>query len=85
MDALPGFPSLTPDDRVWRLDWFGECAYPGSVRHYAQPSIKVVPSPLRVILPITPHWFFPTIRIISTSTKPGRRSLHCLCCAGTSV
>lgn len=47
MDTLPSFPSLTPDDRVWRLDWFGECAYPGSVRRYAQPSIKVVLSPLR--------------------------------------
>lgn len=46
-DSLPNFPSLTPDDRVWRLDWFGECAYPGTVRRYAQPSIKVVLSPLR--------------------------------------
>lgn len=47
LNSLPTFPSLTPDDRVWRLDWFGECAYPGSVRRYAQPSIKVVLSPLR--------------------------------------
>ena len=47
MDALPSLPNLTPDDRVWRLDWFGECAYPGSVRRYAQPSIKVVLSSLR--------------------------------------
>lgn len=46
-DSLPSFPNLTPDDRVWRLDWFGECAYPGTVRRYAQPSIKVVLSPLR--------------------------------------
>jgi len=46
-DSLPSFPSLTPDERIWRLDWFGECAYPGSVRRYAQPSIKVVLSPLR--------------------------------------
>jgi hypothetical protein len=46
-DSLPNLPSLTPDDRVWRLDWFGECAYPGSIRRYAQPSIKVVLSPLR--------------------------------------
>lgn len=46
-DSLPSFPNLTPDQRVWRLDWFGECAYPGSVRRYAQPSIKVVLSPLR--------------------------------------
>lgn len=41
MDALPSLPSLTPDDRYWRVDWFGECAYPGSVRRYAQPSIRV--------------------------------------------
>lgn len=47
MDALPSLPNLTPDDRVWRLDWFGECAYPGSVRRYAQPSIKVVLSAQR--------------------------------------
>lgn len=47
MDSLPNLPNLTPDDRVWRLDWFGECAYPGSIRRYAQPSIKVVLSPLR--------------------------------------
>jgi len=25
MDALPSLPSLTPDDRFWRLDWFGDC------------------------------------------------------------
>jgi hypothetical protein len=48
MDALFSLPSLTPDSRVWRLDWFGECGYPGSVRRYAQPSIKVVLSPLRI-------------------------------------
>lgn len=47
MDALPSLPNLTPDDRFWRLDWFGECAYPGSVRREAQPSIKVALSPLR--------------------------------------
>lgn len=45
-DSLPTLPQLTPDDRIWRLDWFGECAYPGSVRRYAQPSIKVVLSAL---------------------------------------
>lgn len=47
-DSLPTFSQLTPDDRIWRLDWFGECAYPGCVRRYAQPSIKVVLSALRV-------------------------------------
>ncbi len=47
MENLPSFPSLTPDERIWRLDWFGECAYPGSVRRYAQPCIKVGLSPLQ--------------------------------------
>lgn len=47
MDALPSLPKLTPDDRYWRVDWFGECAYPGGVRRYAQPSIRVALSPLR--------------------------------------
>lgn len=39
-------PQLTPDDRYWRVDWFGEVAYPGTVRRYSQPSIKVCISPL---------------------------------------
>ena len=47
MDTLPSFPALTPDDQIWRLDWFGECAYPGSVRRYAQPSVRVGLSSLR--------------------------------------
>lgn len=47
MDALPSLPSLTPDSRFWRVDWFGECAYPGGARRYAQPSLRVVLSPLR--------------------------------------
>jgi len=47
MDALPSLPCLTPDDQYWRVDWFGECAYPGGVRRYAQPSIRVALSPLR--------------------------------------
>lgn len=46
MDALPSLPSLTPDNRFWRVDWFGECAYPGGIRRYAQPSILVSLSPL---------------------------------------
>ncbi|HEY8025867.1 MAG TPA: hypothetical protein VIF60_14975, partial [Burkholderiaceae bacterium] len=47
MDAPPKLSNLTPDDRVWRLDWFGECGYPGSIRRYSQPSIKVALSQLR--------------------------------------
>lgn len=46
MDTPPSLPDLTPDDWVWRLIWFGECAYPAQVRRYAQPSLKVVLSPL---------------------------------------
>ena len=42
LDSLPKFSQLTPDDRVWRIDWLGDIAYPGSVRRYAQPSVKVV-------------------------------------------
>jgi len=47
INEVPTFPSLTPDDRIWRIDWFGDCAYPAAVRRYSQPSIKVVLSPLR--------------------------------------
>jgi len=46
MDTLPSLPDLTPDDRVWRLVWFGDCAYPAQVRRYAQPSLRAVFSPL---------------------------------------
>lgn len=42
---LPTFPTLTPDDRIWRVDWFGQVAYPGAVRQYRQPCIKVAISP----------------------------------------
>ncbi len=47
MDALPSLPSLTPDSRFWRVDWFGDCGYPGHIPRYGQPSIRVVLSPLR--------------------------------------
>lgn len=47
MSVLPSLHSITPDDRIWRIDWFGDCAYPSVVRRYAQPSIKVVLSPLQ--------------------------------------
>ena len=46
MDDMPRLAQLTPDDRVWRLDWFGEIEYPGRVRQYNQPCIKVALSPL---------------------------------------
>ncbi|MCU7872085.1 MAG: hypothetical protein KZQ91_05010 [Candidatus Thiodiazotropha sp. (ex Lucinoma borealis)] len=46
MDADKTLPDLTPDDRIWRLDWFGNVAYPGTVQRYAQPSLRVTLSPL---------------------------------------
>lgn len=36
---------LTPDDRLWRIDWFGEIAYP-SIERRSQPSIRVAISPV---------------------------------------
>ena len=48
MSAIPSFPQLSPDARPWRIDWFGELAYPGAVRRYTQPSIRVAISPLKV-------------------------------------
>lgn len=43
----PLFTQLTPDDRPWRLDWFGEVAYLGGVQRFRQPSIRVAISPLK--------------------------------------
>lgn len=48
MKTLPKLSNLTPDNRAWRLDWFGDCGYPAHIRRYAQPSIKVIPSPLLI-------------------------------------
>ena len=47
MSNPPGVPQLTPDSRPWRIDWFGEVGYPGAVRRYAHPSLKVSISPLQ--------------------------------------
>lgn len=46
MSKTPEFHQLTFDSRPWRIDWFGEVGYPGAVRRYAQPSLKVSISPL---------------------------------------
>lgn len=43
----PRYSQLTPDERTWRVDWFGECAYPGSVDRYAQPCIRVALTPMK--------------------------------------
>lgn len=40
------FPDLTPDERPWRIDWFGEVAYPSRALRFSQPSIRVALSPL---------------------------------------
>lgn len=39
--SLLSFSQLTPDPRPWRIDWFGDVGYPGSIPRYTQPSIKV--------------------------------------------
>ena len=36
----------TPDPRFWRIDWFGEVAYPPLSRRRSEPGIHVVMSPL---------------------------------------
>ena len=47
MDLTPTLfiPQLTPDERLWRIDWFGECHYP-SGRRSSQPSVRVMISPV---------------------------------------
>ena len=39
-------PDLTPDKKSWRLDWFGEVSYPTVHLRYAQPSVRILLSPL---------------------------------------
>ncbi|MCU7846469.1 MAG: hypothetical protein KZQ89_00430 [Candidatus Thiodiazotropha sp. (ex Lucinoma kastoroae)] len=46
MDADTTLPDLTPDDRVWRVNWLGEVAYPGHIHRYTQPCLKVILSAL---------------------------------------
>lgn len=43
--STPSIRQLTPDDRYWRIDWFGEFGYPPGPRH-SQPSIRVAFSPV---------------------------------------
>lgn len=42
----PRFSNLTPGPNPYRIDWFGDVAYPGSVRRYTQPCIRVAISPV---------------------------------------
>lgn len=46
MSGFPQLHQLSPDERPWRIDWFGEIGYPGTVRQYRHPCIKVAISPL---------------------------------------
>lgn len=39
-------PYLTPDDRPWRIDWFGELLFPGGTNRRTQPCVRVVVSPV---------------------------------------
>ena len=43
---MPAIADLSKDDRIWRLDWLGDCGYPMVIRRYGQPSIKAVFSSL---------------------------------------
>lgn len=39
-------PYLTPDDRPWRIDWFGELSFPGGTNRRSQPCVRVAISPV---------------------------------------
>lgn len=39
-------PDLTPDARPWRVDWFGEVAYPPNSQRRSQPIYRVLISPV---------------------------------------
>lgn len=39
-------PDLTPDARPWRIDWFGEVAYPPNGQRRSQPVYRVLISPV---------------------------------------
>lgn len=39
-------PNLTPDARPWRVDWFGEVAYPSNGQRRSQPFYRVLLSPV---------------------------------------
>lgn len=39
-------PFLTPDDRPWRIDWFGELSFPGGTNRRSQPCVRTAISPV---------------------------------------
>lgn len=47
-------PDLTPDTRPWRIDWFGEVAYPPCNQRRSQPVYRVLISPV-LGYPSSPH------------------------------
>lgn len=44
--SAPIIKQLSPDDRPWRIDWFGEVSYPDGASQRSQPSVAVSISPL---------------------------------------
>lgn len=42
------FPNFTPDDRLWRINWYGDVLFPGGMNTRSQPNIQVAISPVRV-------------------------------------
>lgn len=45
MKPTLSIPQLTPDERMWRIDWFGEFYYPPILGN-SQPSVRVAVSPV---------------------------------------
>lgn len=41
------FPYFTPDDRPWRIDWYGDVIFPGGINGRSQPNVQVAISPVR--------------------------------------
>lgn len=46
MKPILSVPQLTPDERMWRIDWFGELFYPPFLGN-SQPSVQVAISPIQ--------------------------------------
>ncbi|WP_306607245.1 hypothetical protein [Azonexus sp.] len=61
MSSAPNISSLTPDSRPWRIDWFGDVGYPGSIPRYTQPSIRISISPIQTQIDT-----YPTFQLFDT-------------------
>lgn len=44
--SAPTIKQLSPDDRPWRIDWFGDISYPNGATQRSQPSVTISISPL---------------------------------------